>query len=82
MAALDDTKAYAAGQMTANGVAITPAVWEDLKPIIAMFFWKWYDGHKDLVLLNVGWWFINVKIKVQDLDNLFALLFGPEPTTL
>jgi hypothetical protein len=46
-----------------------------------MFFWKWYESNKELVLLNVGFWFIKVKIQVHDLDQLFTMLFGPEPIT-
>jgi hypothetical protein len=81
MAALEDVKTYANGQMTAGGLSLTPAVWDDIKPFIAKFFWAWYDTHKETILLRAGWLFIHFTVRVQDLDNLFSMLFGPEPST-
>lgn len=81
MAALDDVQSQAQGQVTATGLALTPAVWEDLKPFISLFFWNWYHDHKSTILLRAGWLFVHFTVRVQDLNNLFETLFGKDPAT-
>lgn len=80
MAALDEVKTYANGSMvTASGISVTEGIWDDFKPVIAAFFWKWYNSNTKTILLRVGWLFIHFTIRVQDLHDLFETLFGPEP---
>jgi hypothetical protein len=81
MAALDDVKTQATGQLTAGGLTLTPAMWEDIKPFIALFFWNWYHDHKHTILLRAGWLFVHFTVRVQDLNNLFETLFGKDPGT-
>lgn len=40
-------------------------------------FWEWYEAHRDHVVLDVGFWFISFDITVEDLQPLFARIFGP-----
>ena len=79
MAALDDVQTHATGQLTAGGLSLTPHVWDDIKPFIAKFFWLWYRDHQRTILLRAGWLFVHFTVRVQDLNNLFATLFGPDP---
>lgn len=80
MAALDDVKAYATGQTTASGFTLSPMLWDELKPFIASFFWKWYASNNNDILLRTGFLFIHFTIRVKDIHALFETLFGPEPT--
>lgn len=80
MAALHDVQSQATGQALASGIKLTPELWSELSPFIAIFFWKWYEDHKATILLRAGWLFIHFTVRVQDLHNLFESLFGAEPT--
>jgi hypothetical protein len=79
MAALNDIKAQVHGQFQVSGLTITANVWDELKPIIAHFFWAWFDSHLETTLLKKGFWFIKFTLKVQDLEKLFEMLFGDRP---
>lgn len=58
---------------------IPPELKAAIEAVVAKLFWGWYEKHKDLKLVSVGWWFIRKTVRVSDLRSVFEMLFGPEP---
>lgn len=52
--------------------AAVDAVREDLRG----FFWRWYEEHRDDVLVRRRVLFWTLVIRVRDLEFLFEMLFG------
>lgn len=68
MAALNDLKFY--------GASVSQA---DAAKFLGPFFWLWFDGHLDDVVVTINVWFIRKTVRVRDVRPLFVLLFGERP---
>ena len=42
-------------------------------------FWKWYESHKEDVILKKRILFFKVELKVKHLKFIFEKFFGPQP---
>lgn len=51
-----------------------------IRSTLNMLFWSWYATNEDRKLTTVKWWIISKTVYVKDLHDVFALLFGPQPT--
>ena len=51
-----------------------------IRTTLNLLFWSWYVNNTERKLTTVSWWIISKTIYVKDLKDVFALLFGPQPT--
>lgn len=61
---------------------IPPELKALVEQVVGKLFWGWYEQHKDVTVVKVGWWFIHKSVHVSDLRSVFEMLFGPEPTVV
>ena len=63
---------------TAQIVTVPPEVVAAVKTVVNREFWKWYHAHENDHVATVHFWLFQKDVKVQDLHNVFVLLFGGE----
>lgn len=68
--------AAAANNQDANG--IPPEIVAAVKSVVNAQFWKWYENNKGNTVTHVHFWLFTKEIKVNDLYEVFTLLFGAE----
>ncbi len=61
---------------------VTDAVREVIRGELARHFWRWYEQHREDVLLRRTVVIFKVTIRVRDLRDLFVMLFGAEPANV
>jgi hypothetical protein len=62
-----------------NGNPVTEAI-DEVRAEISKAFWLWFDANKTTVIFDAKILFIEIAhYQVQDLKNVFSLLFGPHP---
>lgn len=59
---------------------IPPEVVAAIKAEAASLMWEWYHDHSDRIVAHVHMWFFARDVKVQDLHDVFVLLFGADPS--
>lgn len=52
---------------------------QDIRDVIAVAFWAWYDAHLDDKIVKMKFLFFHVTVRVHHLSALFEILFGPRP---
>ena len=57
---------------------LPPEVTSTIRSAIGRVFWEWFDLHREQPVAHVHFWFFSREVKVEDLREVFTLLFGPE----
>lgn len=52
---------------------------DELRAVIGLGFWGWYEIHQDDKVVKLKFLFFNVTVRVHHLEGLFEILFGPRP---
>lgn len=51
-----------------------------VRSAVASVFWEWFELHKGQAIAHVHFWLFSREVKVDDLREVFTLLFGPQHT--
>lgn len=54
---------------------------EEARAAVASHMWEWFHTHANDTLISIHWWIFSDTERVSALENIFADLFGPDPTT-
>lgn len=52
-----------------------------IRLLINQLFWAWYEQNRTRPLVTLRWWFLRKTLVLQDVEDIFVILFGPKNAT-